>query len=212
MAYTNTWNESVPVGGDAANTADDWLRVAKVDIRERWNSMIGVPIGTALSDPIIPAAAGLTVVRSLSLFIPVWDMSWTPGAGTLLGPGNNTSAGLDVVQATHTAAYFKLGLALPIGVTLGQVRVNVNQAGGTLTYAGRNSKRLNTATTVTDITSWSGAGVTGVLELDGSWNSEVTVDNTYYTVCFSITPSAGTTCTVFGAEIQYTSPNVGVRI
>lgn len=212
MAYTNIWNESVPVGGEAANTVDDYLRQEKLDWRERLNSIIGVPIGTVLSDPVVAATVGLQVVRSLSIFIPVWDMSWTPGASTLLGPANNTAAGLDVVQATHTVGYFKFGVVLPIGVTIGHTYVNVNQSGGTLTYAGRSSKRLNTATTVTDISTWSGAGVTGVLELDSNWGNEVTVDNTYYTCCFSITPSAGTTCTVFGAEVTYTSPNVGVRM
>lgn len=212
MPYTNTWNENIPVGGDAANTADDWLRQEKLDMRERINSIIGVAVGTAFSDPIVPSTVGLQVVRSLSIYIPVWSMSWTPGASTLLGPTNNTSAGLDVVQGTHSTGYFKLGVWLPVGVTLVDANLNVNQSGGTLTHAGRFSKRLNTASAVTDISSFSGAGNTGILDLNIDLNDEVTVVDTYYTCCFQITPSIGTTCTVFGLEVNYTSPNVGVRI
>jgi len=39
MAFTNDWTETTPLGSENANTADDYLRDAKVDLGERLESM-----------------------------------------------------------------------------------------------------------------------------------------------------------------------------
>lgn len=52
MAYTNTWDETLPTGSEAANTIDDIIRALKVDIDQRFVDIFGMPNFTA--DPLRP--------------------------------------------------------------------------------------------------------------------------------------------------------------
>lgn len=53
MAYTRVWNTAEPTNDDLAASLDDIIRNLKVDLQERLNTILGVPNGTAFSDPII---------------------------------------------------------------------------------------------------------------------------------------------------------------
>lgn len=214
MPYTNTWNESIPVGADAANTADDWLRQEKLDLRERLNSIMGYSVSAPLTDPVIPVGKGIMVVQTYTLFIPVWQMSYVSASGTLAVPAStSTPAGVAVVQATHGIGYFHCGVVLPVGVTLINSELNYELGAGTLSYAGRHWKRAKTASAQTLIAAWSGSGaLVGVQNGGASWLNEVTVTDTYYSSSFSVTPAAGQTVTVFGLSVNYSVPDISVRI
>lgn len=56
MAYTNPWNESVPLGSAPRSTVDDIVRALKLDIRERMNAVV---VDWA-ADPVVlqPSFAG----------------------------------------------------------------------------------------------------------------------------------------------------------
>ena len=215
MAYTNIWNESVPVGGDAANTADDLFRQAKLDFRERLNSVMGYATGAAFTDPVIPAGAGMMASQSLALCVPVWQMAWTSAAGTLVAPNNNTAVGLAVVQATHTTGYFWFSFVLPVGsiVPAASCELSFEQSAGTIVYDIRGYARPKTANTNTTIITGSGTGaLTGVQNVGFGPAADYTIlADTYYSVGFYVTPSAGTTCTVYGVKIRYNSPDIRVR-
>lgn len=215
MAYTNIWNESVPVGGDAANTADDWFRQEKLDLRERLNSIMGYSIGTALTDPVIPVGAGIMASQSLALCVSVWQMCWITAAGTLAVPNNNTAVGLAVTQASHTTGYFWFSFVLPVGaiVPAGACEISFEQSAGTIVYDIKGYARPKTANTNTTIMTGNGSGaLTGVQNLGFGPAADYTIlADTYYSVGFYVTPSAGTTCTVYGAKIRYNSPDIRVR-
>lgn len=215
MTYTNTWNESVPTGGAPANTIDDVVRALELNIRERLNSIMGYAITTPLTDPVIPVGAGLMESQDISMFIPVWAMSWVPAASTLLPPANNTATGLDVVANTHTTGYFWCPIIIPVGAVISPAacELSFNQSGGTIVYDIKGYARLKTASTNTTVFTGNGSGaLTGVQNLGfGPAVAYTTLTDTYYSLGFYVTPSAGTTCTVYGVRIRYTVPDIRVR-
>lgn len=52
MAYTAIWDETLPTGGEAANTIDDIVRAYKRDVRERFNDIFDMP--NFATDPLRP--------------------------------------------------------------------------------------------------------------------------------------------------------------
>jgi len=215
MTYTNTWNESVPVGGAPANTADDWLRQEKLDLRERLNTIMGYSPSTPLADPVIPVEAGLMQTQNLAKYISVWDMQWVSAAGTLLPPANNTAVGLPVVQASHTTGYFWCSIVLPVGaiVPASSCELSFYQSGGTIVYDIKGYARPKGSDVNTTVFTGAGSGaITGNQNLGFGPATDYTIlADTYYSLGFYVTPSAGTTCTVYGVKIRYNSPDIRVR-
>lgn len=66
MAYTNTWDETAPLGTADADTIDDIIRQLKVDIRERMNTLLDAT-GQWDDDPVVLAGQKRT---GLKLLIP----------------------------------------------------------------------------------------------------------------------------------------------
>lgn len=59
MAYTNVWDNTAPLGSQAANLIDDDFRAFKLDIGERLTSIFGIGTLNAL-DPVAPLLLRLT--------------------------------------------------------------------------------------------------------------------------------------------------------
>lgn len=53
MAYTNVWDLNEPDGTEPAATIADLITQFKLDFAERLNTVLGLPIATALADPVI---------------------------------------------------------------------------------------------------------------------------------------------------------------
>lgn len=64
MAYSRVWSDTSPSGSALANTIDDEVRNLRVDVRERFDTLIGA--GAWATDPIVD----WTVVKTL--YVPVW--------------------------------------------------------------------------------------------------------------------------------------------
>lgn len=176
---------------------------------------MGYSIGTALSDPVIPVGAGIMAQQSLSLCIPVWDMQWVPTASTLLAPPNNTAVGLAVVANTHTTGYFWCPIVLPVGAVIpsGGCEFSFHQSGGTMAYDIKGYARTKTSDANSTVFTGSGSGAFSGVNNNG-WGpaSDYTIlADTYYSLGFYVTPSAGTTCTVYGVKLNYRSPDIRVR-
>lgn len=53
MPYTNVWNLALPDGEEPAPTIDEIIRQLRLDLTERFNSLLGLPLDTALADPVV---------------------------------------------------------------------------------------------------------------------------------------------------------------
>lgn len=82
MAYTNVWDNSAPLGSQAANLIDDDFRALKVDIGERLTSIFGIGTLNAL-DPVAPLFLKLTGAAASKII---------PGATSLSLRNNADSA------------------------------------------------------------------------------------------------------------------------
>lgn len=219
MTYTNTWNESVPVGGAPANTVDDNFRQLKTDVRERINTLIGSAIATPLADPVIAAGKGMIATRTFKVWIPWHAMAFISSAGTLSPPQSyaTSTVGIDVVQGTHGTGYFHCPLRLPVGATILSATatppnnyINFNQSAGTIVYEVRLYKKLYTDTVGTQIGTASGSGAMTGIQYPGfgpALSDQVVAIDTEYHVSLSLAPSAGTTCTFFGLAYSFTTPD-----
>jgi hypothetical protein len=98
VTYTQTWNESLPTGATAANTADDEFRALKTAVRERFATLTGKAISDFNADPFVPA--GFLVEPSLYLLPAAYVLrptaSMTFGSdGSITDAGDNT--GTDII-------------------------------------------------------------------------------------------------------------------
>lgn len=231
MAYTDVWNEGLPLGSANANTIDDIIRTLKLDWRERLNSVLGVAIGTPLADPVTPAGTDLVTLRSeltsaegnittlqsllaaqtFKIYIPVWSAQYWNTGGIAINPARN-AGGIAVAQATEVDGTFHFGVVVPVGVTITGYGVNLVDSGGASTLTSNLYKRANTAANPTSVVAKNGTIPVSVSVQASGAVTEVTAALTYYSVQLNVAPSAGQITTVLGVEIYYTSPTANVRI
>jgi hypothetical protein len=145
MAYTNVWDDSVPTGGEAANTIATLIRSVKVDVEQRFEDIFGtMPNFTA--DPLRPY--GLKFTDAANAVINLGDNAGTPRnliiknkagsttyitfgsspAITIASGGLTVSSGTSALQAI-TGTTLTLTSTLSFGAapaTSGQIRLENN--------------------------------------------------------------------------------------
>lgn len=70
MAYTNPWLETAPTDASDADQLGAVIRVLKLDIRERMNSILATDGKWDVDDPIVVDAAGIGAATGLKHYIP----------------------------------------------------------------------------------------------------------------------------------------------
>lgn len=143
MAYTATWDETSPTGGEAANTIDDIFRATKRDIRERFADIFDIPsfaadplrpinvkFGGASANKLVPSSANGIVVRNAAdaaNIITFADASVSINIHFLFTTDNTHDIGAS--GATRPRDLF-LGRNATIGGTLGltgNLTINTNK-------------------------------------------------------------------------------------
>lgn len=115
MPYTNTWNDTTPLGSEPANTIDDIFRSLKVDIEQRFVDIFAMPNFTA--DPLRPYGLKFTDAQDSTIF---------------LGDNAGTPRSLFVKDKTGVTTFLTIN---NVGITS---NVNFNlPAAGLITWTGR---------------------------------------------------------------------------
>lgn len=142
MGYSNTWSTTSPTESSAANTIALFDRQTRLNVQERINSIIGVPIGTAFADPIVDTPHSLNQLRTdvdaqvaltAPLFAVVNQEMYIHGSAGHFSPATYAppaliDGGLHIDQAVHGASaqiLYDLS-AIPIGATLVSLTVYWN--------------------------------------------------------------------------------------
>lgn len=240
MAYTNSWDESLPLGSAAANTVDDVLRQEKLDLRERINSLMGVAIGTAFSDPIIAPPNDMASMRAeitaLEGGTPGDNPLWDTQTFTLLihwSKGFWHGQYLDIVDSFAGSPS-----SFPLGDQFASYTGNTISSNSNQNIYGHIDLGLPTGVTITAIDSiWNSSGtLTPVQDFKSvsTSGSAATVSSSsgaltaagYQTkniftgtqllaanTFYWVEVTASTTGAAFaGLKVTYTSPNANVRI
>jgi hypothetical protein len=223
MAYTDTWNENTPLGSDPANTADDNFRSLKLDIRERLNSIIGAPIGTALADPVVASTSALSNIPNLTPLVAVQTFKrLVAGAEVVNSTEYSTyntatrSSGELTLTISGTPGYRLIWpIDIPVGCTITDVSFLAYYTAGTPSNQAKLYKRIwntNTAPTLVADTGIVAVTSSGTLALQslGALSEVVAADYRYYVEMTY--PVAGTSTIVFvGLAATYTSPTANNR-
>jgi hypothetical protein len=91
MPYTRPWNEAVP-GNVAASTLDDEIRALKVDLRQRFETLIGS--GAWANDPVVALTGRKRLLGAVDGFASSPSLARV-GAGLWIEPSAiNTSVGI----------------------------------------------------------------------------------------------------------------------
>ncbi|CAB4164998.1 hypothetical protein UFOVP1537_43 [uncultured Caudovirales phage] len=114
MAYTHTWDETAPANSQAANQLGANIRNLKEDTRERINSLIGVAVGTAFSDPVVASDSSLATLRS-ELTTVQGAIAALPSLATQTYKRSYSYHGSSVYQLTSGGSYPQLFMINNIG-------------------------------------------------------------------------------------------------
>jgi hypothetical protein len=185
MTYTREWDESKPLGSEAAKNIDDILRAFKVDIRERMNSFID----DWTADPVVLQSGLVTEVTTIPF--PAFISS--------------TPAIVAVHQNEHVVCPFdavmNAAVPLPVGRTITKVDflTDIDSCPGvTLSLVSYEPTPVVTPTvefTVTDSTSGENTNSSGTLAVVGAPYRWV------YIQVHATGGSGGDTFKIFGAQI-----------
>ncbi len=191
MAYTNTWDETAPLGTAAANTIDDIIRQLKVDIRERMNSILDAT-GQWDDDPIVlnrPLRTGVEMILAPYSIVGERDDSDDQMEDQYYESDNS---------ATNNA---RMTIPVEVGMKITKVEVLIDKNGETdvdlsvikTTFAGSPS-----STTVGTV-NHSAAGIAIVTVVTGA--TETVDGDSYYWLKF-VGNDAGR-YRIYGARITY---------
>lgn len=221
MSYTDTWNEGVPSGGSPANTADDQIRALKLDFRERINSLMGVAIGTAFSDPIIATSGDLSNIPNLTplLATQTYKKNITPASGMVSATVydatlTNSADSLTINLAVVGGISIVWDLDLPVGVTIVSASICAASTVNPYNSAGFNFFRRpwGTSGSRTSLGSSSMAlGTAKVITLNSAPLPYVTLDTESYALSFADSSTNATVLTIYGLQVVYTSPDANHR-
>lgn len=226
MAYTNTWSVAAPTDPSPANAIASYDRQTRLNVQERLNSIIGVAIGTALADPIIPVTQSMLIYRTeLDLLNPLLPLNailnqefYIHGSAgqfypvTYVKPAN-AETGLIIAQASHGSpnkVIFSLS-AIPIGATLIDATIYWTAPATTSMRLIAYRQAFSALTALADtggLLIGNGALITTVLAYPAL--TVVLTANAYY-LDVATTQGAGDTITIWGVKVRYSTPTANVR-
>lgn len=220
MAYTRTWDEAAPSGLSSPALIDNFMREGKVDLRERFNDIIGVALITPLADPIVASNLTLTNLRAdmttgklVTLVAGQLSLPWFGHSFTEVGV-TKTRNKYNVAGASGTGNLIIPVTELPVGAIITKVGmlVDYNSASHTLTM---NFYEMNNAggdTTTTNIATpglsaspqWVDSGTVSITVVaDRRFNFEAILNNNNL--------ATGTNLAVYGVRVFYTTANSAIR-
>jgi len=220
MAYTRTWDEAAPSGLSSPALIDNFMREGKVDLRERFNDIIGVAIVTALADPIVASnltltnlRADLTTAKAVTVAAGQITKNWFGHRYTEVGVAI-TRQKYNVSGASGTGNLIIPISELRVGVTITKVSVLVdyNNAGHSLTMnfyemsaAGADITTTNIATPgISASPQWVDSGTVSIaVAADEAFAFELILNNNNL--------ATGTNLAVYRVRVYYNSPNTATR-
>lgn len=112
MAYTNEWDTTSPPGGELAKKIDDHIRRLRLDLHERFNTLL--KDDGMNEDPIVLKDELIGKVATKKLLIPPWSFQNTVGGQKYFD---------NRVQPSAVDAPLYASVVLPSGVTITRVDI-----------------------------------------------------------------------------------------
>lgn len=199
MSYTRGWSDATPAGSRAANQIDDAIRELKVDLHQRFDSVLSVDWTT---DPVVARPEILGNVTGKKLLIPGYAFQIDAGFGTgTRYVGDGTFSG---VSSVFNDPGMFCPLFIPVGISIKKLRwratnVDTNTLSMYLfsvpftTGTVRTQEVLTTGNTAGD-TIYDSGGIDIVA--DGIKMFHLAIDK-----------SAGATFKLWGVEVTYDTPD-----
>lgn len=197
MAYTNVpWTNSVPLGSEAANLADDYLRRLRLDVQERMDDIVedwinDDPVAVLTRDKYIHWQAGCANRGTGASIIGDYD-SPVGIVGAYVNP-----------YAASQDLYWRMALPLPPGAELTEViaMMGKGNAGDTVQYQ---VSRMDTAGALASVATGS-AGVADPTEVSsGALTHTILADEYYFMSVYLRAAAVATSPKFYGVRLLYT--------
>jgi hypothetical protein len=223
MARTRAWDESKPTGALQVRQMDNENRDTKIDIREIFNQLMGVPEATPLADPVIaPLSTHATFRSELDTLNSQFTNLQRQFALPYFVAGHIVTTGSPALNATYVTVPAAAGnswngymhVNLPTGTILNTISifgrcVNISVQSSVINIAIYNT--TNMGVVYSGSVTMPANPTDTVIESTAINRTILSTDMVVLNPVISSTGAAGDAPRFYYALVKYTSPNVGTR-